>query len=237
MASYPKLRVANPFCNRACTLWIALCTSLLAHLLIGLWADWQPGMANVPDHRDLQVKLGLNAVAPPARAQPEAGSTRPERKDRARHAPEKTAPQHSPKQDTRTTVSATPAAPPAVEQSAAKSAGGEQQAAIESAAAAPAAARFVPASSNAAYLNNPLPEHPAASRRAGREEEGRVILRVSVLASGLVESVSIEQSSGFFRLDKAARDAVLRWRFVPARRGEEAVPDTVLVPISFRLHD
>ena len=37
------------------------------------------------------------------------------------------------------------------------------------------------------------------------------------------------------RLDRAAEDAVARWRFVPARRGESAVEAWVLVPIVFKL--
>ena len=37
------------------------------------------------------------------------------------------------------------------------------------------------------------------------------------------------------RLDDAARATVLRWKFVPARRGSEPVPAWVLIPISFRL--
>ena len=37
------------------------------------------------------------------------------------------------------------------------------------------------------------------------------------------------------RLDNAAQDAVWRWKFVPARRGDEAVSAWVLVPITFNL--
>ena len=32
-----------------------------------------------------------------------------------------------------------------------------------------------------------------------------------------------------------ARDTVRRWRFIPAKRGDEAVSAWVLIPISFRL--
>jgi protein TonB len=45
--------------------------------------------------------------------------------------------------------------------------------------------------------------------------------------------VDIKQSSGFPRLDEAARAAVERWRFVPARQGTEAVEASVLVPLHF----
>ncbi|MDD5249277.1 MAG: energy transducer TonB [Rhodocyclaceae bacterium] len=90
------------------------------------------------------------------------------------------------------------------------------------------AARF-----DADYLHNPKPVYPLFSRRQG--EEGKVQLRVRVAADGSALEVEIKQGSGFARLDAAARDAVLRWRFVPARRGDEAVESWVGVPIVFSL--
>ncbi len=96
-----------------------------------------------------------------------------------------------------------------------------------------AAPPLVEARFDVAYLNNPKPVYPAASRRLG--EEGRVLLRVQVDAEGHAESVDIKTSSGFPRLDNAAREAVARWRFVPARRGETTVPSAVLVPVVFNL--
>ena len=86
---------------------------------------------------------------------------------------------------------------------------------------------------DAAYLHNPKPVYPVASRRLG--EEGRVLLRVRVSAHGLPAEVDVKQSSGFPRLDEAARAAVERWRFVPARQGTEAVEASVLVPLHFSL--
>ena len=97
--------------------------------------------------------------------------------------------------------------------------------------AAPAvlvAARF-----DADYLHNPKPVYPALSRRMG--EEGKVLLKVRVSAQGTALDVAISKSSGFPRLDAAAQDAVARWRFVPARRGDEAVDSSVVVPITFAL--
>ena len=86
---------------------------------------------------------------------------------------------------------------------------------------------------DAAYLSNPKPTYPMLSRRAG--EEGRVMLRVMVEVSGTPSKVEIEKSSGFPRLDEAALDAVKRWKFVPARRGTEAIAESVVVPLSFKL--
>ena len=87
---------------------------------------------------------------------------------------------------------------------------------------------------DADYLANPKPAYPALSRRLG--EEGKVMLRVQVAASGLPLAVEVQAGSGSARLDQAALDAVRRWRFVPARRGSAAVAATVLVPIVFSLN-
>jgi periplasmic protein TonB len=90
-----------------------------------------------------------------------------------------------------------------------------------------------PPNFSAAYLRNPPPRYPLIARRNG--EEGTVTLRVRVSAAGRAESVSVDTSSGSSTLDRAAVDAVKAWRFVPARRGAEAVDATVLVPVVFRL--
>lgn len=97
-------------------------------------------------------------------------------------------------------------------------------------AAGPAisAARF-----DAAYLQNPKPNYPALSRRLG--EEGKVLLKVRVGSDGKPLAVDLEKSSDFERLDNAARQVVQNWRFVPAKRGDEAIEATVIVPIAFRL--
>lgn len=86
---------------------------------------------------------------------------------------------------------------------------------------------------DADYLDNPAPAYPPLSRKLG--EFGQVTLRVFVSADGQADKVEIRESSGFERLDRAARDAVSRWRFVPARQGDKAVAAWVLVPISFSI--
>ena len=83
------------------------------------------------------------------------------------------------------------------------------------------------------YLDNPPPPYPSLARRAG--EQGRVVLRVLVNPGGSADEVEIRTSSGHRRLDESARDTVRRWRFVPAKRGDEPVSAWVLIPISFRL--
>jgi protein TonB len=86
---------------------------------------------------------------------------------------------------------------------------------------------------DAAALDNPPPAYPVRSRRLG--EQGRVVLRVLVNEAGGADEVQVRTSSGHERLDEAARGTVRRWRFVPAKRGERAVPAWVLIPVSFRL--
>ena len=92
------------------------------------------------------------------------------------------------------------------------------------------AARF-----DADYLSNPAPAYPSLSRRLG--EQGKVVLRVLVSAVGQAQQVELKTGSGFPRLDQSAQDAVRRWRFVPARRGNDAVAAWVQVPIVFDLKD
>lgn len=88
-------------------------------------------------------------------------------------------------------------------------------------------------SSNADYLSNPKPAYPSLSKRMG--EQGRVLVRVFVDTSGTPSRAELARSSGFERLDKTAIDTVLRWRFVPGKRGGEAQAMWVEVPIVFEL--
>ena len=105
--------------------------------------------------------------------------------------------------------------------------------AIATMAAAETAPTLEPPRFDPAYLNNPAPAYPPASRKQG--EQGRVLLRVRVDATGLVDAIELQASSGFHRLDEAALAAVRRWRFLPARAGERAVPGWALVPVHFQL--
>lgn len=98
-----------------------------------------------------------------------------------------------------------------------------------------AALELTPPSYTADYLRNPPPEYPLSARRLG--QEGWVVLRVKVDPSGAPAEVHLARSSGVISLDRAALEAVRRWTFVPARRGEEAVAAWVEVPIRFQLRD
>lgn len=79
------------------------------------------------------------------------------------------------------------------------------------------------------------PTYPAAALRV--REEGTVLLRVEVDATGRPVSVEVQRSSRSRDLDRAARDAVQQWTFEPAIRDGRPVPSTVTVPVDFSIGD
>ena len=88
-------------------------------------------------------------------------------------------------------------------------------------------------SSDADYLQNPKPAYPPLSKRLG--EQGKVIVRVLIGIDGVAHKAEIRQSSGFDRLDQAALNTVLKWRYVPGKRGGTAEEMWFNVPINFVL--
>lgn len=83
------------------------------------------------------------------------------------------------------------------------------------------------------YLRNPPPTYPETSRRL--KEEGTVWLKTSVDAKGRATQIDILKSSGFDRLDRAAKDSVKKWRFKPAQLAGLKVESMVEIPIVFQL--
>ena len=83
------------------------------------------------------------------------------------------------------------------------------------------------------YLRNRPPQYPDKAKR--EKQEGVVVLDVEVSANGKVTRIAIAQSSGYALLDESALKTVRRWRFKPARIGNEPVDSRVQVPIRFRL--
>lgn len=79
---------------------------------------------------------------------------------------------------------------------------------------------------------SPPPTYPPAALRNG--VEGSVVVRVDVDATGYPMNVTIIQRSGSRDLDRAATDAVRRWRFQPAQSGGVAVPGSIEVPFDFK---
>ena len=97
----------------------------------------------------------------------------------------------------------------------------------------PAELPVTPAMGRAGYLNNPPPQYPATASRQGWE--GTVLLRVRVLASGKVDTVEVQKSSGRKLLDDEALRTVRSWLFSPSKRGEVAIDGWATVPIEFKL--
>lgn len=66
------------------------------------------------------------------------------------------------------------------------------------------------------YIRAPQVTYPSISRRLG--EAGKVVLSVYYSASGAPLRVTIEESSGYDRLDKAAQEAQMQSRITPIQR-------------------
>lgn len=88
--------------------------------------------------------------------------------------------------------------------------------------------------SDVAYLQPPSPRYPPESRRS--REQGMVSLRVLIDEGGHARDVRVERSSGFPRLDEAARLAVARAVFRPYVEAGIAQPAIVIIPIEFSLN-
>lgn len=81
------------------------------------------------------------------------------------------------------------------------------------------------------YVRAPAPVYPTESSR--RRERGTVLLRVLIDALGRPAQIQLERSSGFSRLDDAARAAVQKALFRPYEVNGVAQPAQVLIPIEF----
>jgi protein TonB len=77
------------------------------------------------------------------------------------------------------------------------------------------------------------PQYPMASRRL--EEEGTVTLRFRVEANGHVSQSEVQNSSGFTRLDEAARAALSRCSFSPALAQGQAIASWATIRYTWRL--
>jgi TonB family protein len=83
------------------------------------------------------------------------------------------------------------------------------------------------------YAENPKPPYPSEAKEKGYQ--GEVLLKVEVLTTGKAGQIEIKRSSGHAILDQSALSTVRRWRFIPARKGEEALSTWVNIPVLFRL--
>jgi protein TonB len=90
----------------------------------------------------------------------------------------------------------------------------------------------IPASVDSKYRNREPDYPPDAARRA---QQGTVILLIHVSPDGLPTGVDVEQTSGFILLDRAARDAVLAWHFLPAVRDGKPIAFDMALRVVFHL--
>lgn len=127
------------------------------------------------------------------------------------------------------TATATPSATPSAVSPAISTAAAPN--AAPAPAAAPAAPRIELPSSDADYLNNPPPAYPSLSMRMG--EQGKVVVRVLIGADGVPQKAELHTSSGFLRLDRAAVDTAMKWRYTPGKRSGVAEAMWFNVPIKF----
>ncbi|MBL0162807.1 MAG: energy transducer TonB [Xanthomonadales bacterium] len=94
-----------------------------------------------------------------------------------------------------------------------------------------AATPTVASNASLAYESIIEPRYPMESRRRG--EQGTVLLRVLVGRDGQPIDIEVARSSGYRLLDRAAREAVLRWRFRPVQINGVNVVARGLVPVKF----
>jgi protein TonB len=64
---------------------------------------------------------------------------------------------------------------------------------------------------------------------------GRVLVNCTVDATGSVTATSIKQSSGHPDLDKAAINAVNKWKFKPASKAGRSIKASCIVPFNFEV--
>jgi len=216
---------------------------LLLHVWAGLWLSRsqqepvtpaQPLMMEVSLVSAPGQKASTAPPTPPKPVEPPKPKKTPVKKPLKKKAPVKPKQAAAPKAEAiaEEKPPAPSAAEPAAESAHAKTA---------SSAPAPASrtqsreAPYTEASVNVSYGFNPPPKYPRIARRRGWQ--GRVLLRVSVSPEGYSEAVAVQSSSGYEELDEAAIEAVRKWRFNPAKRGDTAVIGSAIVPIYFTLEN
>lgn len=65
--------------------------------------------------------------------------------------------------------------------------------------------------------------------------EGRAVVAAEVLPDGSVGRTALAKTSGHDVLDKAAEDAIRSWKFGTDSKKDEAVPQFVDIPVTFKL--
>lgn len=91
------------------------------------------------------------------------------------------------------------------------------------------------ASSPPVPTSQPAPHYPRTALRAGIE--GTVQVQVDIGPDGVPTSVALASGSGHRELDRAAMDAVRRWRFRPAMANGQPTAGRITVPIQFSMRN
>ncbi len=78
----------------------------------------------------------------------------------------------------------------------------------------------------------PAPRYPPSALRRG--DQGTVVVRVDVDATGVPSGVTLVERSGSRELDRAAMEVVRQWRFRPAQQNGVAVTSSIDVPFDFK---
>jgi TonB family protein len=79
----------------------------------------------------------------------------------------------------------------------------------------------------------PDPKYPEKARRA--HDRGHVILQLVVGTDGLPSDIKVDRGLTP-ELEKAAIDAVRKWKFTPANKDGHPVPVQIKVEVSFNLY-
>ena len=90
----------------------------------------------------------------------------------------------------------------------------------------------IPARVDAMFRNKEPVYPPEAVRRA---EQGAVMLLIHVSPEGLASGVDVLKSSGYRSLDRAAREAVTAWHFLPAVKDGEPIAFDMALRVNFQL--
>jgi len=91
----------------------------------------------------------------------------------------------------------------------------------------------VPASPDKSQRNRP-PPYPLEAARRG--QEGAVELLIHISPEGIPVEADVVRGSGHVLLDRAARDAVLAWRFLPAVRDGAPIASEMTMVFRFQLN-
>lgn len=194
-----------------------------------------PPPIDLPEPEQLPPAVTETAFVMPAPPPPPPPPVRkPVKKETAKPQPPKVQPVQSPPAQEPTQLAAlAPAAAPAAETGSPAPATAPQP--DKNAAAGPTASfRGLPLVTDPSFREPP--RKPTYPRRAvDLEQKGTVVVRALVDTSGNPATVEVWTSSGFPLLDRAAQEAVRKWRFRPATLNSRPTEAWVQVAVHFNL--